>query len=203
MKSPRPPAGTIPAEPPFGDPLQAEAPPLPSGPISTPWSRVLTALAGLNAFALLGLAVMITGDVSYRWLFGRPIVGVFEFSEILLVSITFLAIAMVQFSGRQLRVDVLAAKAKGRPAGALGVLDSLIGLAFFGILLWTGAQDWWEALRGNFMGRGILQIPTAIPLGLVGVGAGLMVVTLLILLGRSLLQALFNVTPATDNGRGA
>lgn len=161
---------------------------MPSGPVSTPWSHVLKAITSLNAIVLLGLAVMITCDVTYRWVFGRPILGVFEFSEILLVLITFLAIAHVQFSGRQLRVDLLVRKAKGRMAGALGLLDGLVGLAFFGILLWTSTHDWWEALLGNFLGRGMLQIPTAIPIGLIAVGTALMVVTLLILVGRTLLQ---------------
>ena len=173
-------------------PLRSEIAPMPVGAISTPWSAVLKVLTFVSAVALLGLAVMISADVTYRWLFGRPIVGVFEFSEILLVGITFLVIARVQFSGSQLRVDVLAARARGRLAGGLGVLDALVGLAFFGILLWTGAQDWWEALHGGFMGRGILQIPLAIPIGLVAFGSALMVVTLLILLGRALRLTLFN-----------
>lgn len=164
---------------------------MPQGPISTPWARVLKTLTSLNALALLGLAVMITCDVTYRWIFGRPILGVFEFSEILLVLITFLAIAQVQFSGRQLRVDVFLGRVRGRAAGALGVLDALVGLAFFGILLWTSTHDWWEAWHGKFLGRGMLQIPTAIPLGLVAVGTALMLVTLLILLGRGLIRVLY------------
>lgn len=187
----------------LGLPALGAAETMPEGPISTPWSRVLKTLTSLNALALLGLAVMITCDVTYRWVFGRPILGVFEFSEILLVLITFLAIAQVQFSGRQLRVDIFVGRVRGRAGGALGVLDALVGLAFFGVLLWTSTHDWWEAWHGNFLGRGMLQIPTAIPLGLVAVGTALMVVTLLILLGRALLRTLLGDVGHHETGQGA
>ena len=151
-------------------------------PLVSGWDRLLAVLSRLGGIGLLCLAVMIATDVMFRWLFGRPILGVFEFSEILLLLTTFLVIARVQFTGQHLRIDILSSRATGRLAGGLSLLDCLAGLAFFGILLWTSAIDWWEALHRGYLGRGMLQIPTAIPLGFLLLGTGLMVVTLLLLL---------------------
>ena len=158
----------------------------PGGAIAAAWGALLGWLSRFNGLALLLLAVMISADIAFRWATGRPILGVFEFSEILFVIITFLAVAQAQFTGQQLRIDALSGRARGRAAGALGALDAMVGLAFFGVLLWTSSVDWWEALRGGFLGRGMLQIPTAIPLGFILLGTALMVVTLLIVLGRAL-----------------
>jgi C4-dicarboxylate transporter DctQ subunit len=146
---------------------------------------LLSALSRLNGLLLLGLSVMIVVDITYRALFGRPILGVFEISEVLLLAITFLAIAHVQLLGRQLRIDILSGRAHGRLAGFLQALDAVAGLAFFGILLWMAGTDWLEALAGEFQGRGMLQIPLAVPLGLIAIGTALMILALLLQLGRS------------------
>lgn len=168
----------------------------PDDAFSRVWGRLLAWLTWLSGLGLLALATMITVDVAYRWLFGRPVLGVFEFSEILLLAITFMAIAYVQFSGRQLTIDILSGRARGRLAAGLVVLDVLAGLAFFGILLWTCAFDWWEALHGNYLGRGMLQIPTALPLGFVLVGTGLLTVTLFLVLFHAARRTLLG-----DEGR--
>ena len=47
------------------------------------------------------MALTVTLDVCYRAIAGRPIVGVFEITEVLLIGITFLAIAGVQASDQQ------------------------------------------------------------------------------------------------------
>ena len=161
---------------------QAPAYQPPDDAFSRLWGRLLAWLTWLSGLGLLALAAMITVDIAYRWLFGRPVLGVFEFSEILLLAITFMTIAYVQFTGRQLTIDILSARARGRLAAGLVVLDAVAGLAFFGILLWTGAIDWWEAYHGEFLGRGMLKIPTALPLGFVLVGTAMLVVTLFLVL---------------------
>jgi len=174
----------------------------PTGGIFDPLGRLLRLFSRLGGVALLALAVLIATDVAFRWLSGRPILGVFEFSEILLLAMTFLAIAYVQFTGQQLRIDFLSGRAKGRTASALSALDGLAGLAFFGILLWSSAVDWWEALHAGFLGRGMLQIPTAIPLGFVLVGTALMVTTLLLLLLRAVRQLVLG-PPSSGRREGA
>lgn len=172
----------------------------PDDSFSRAWGRLLGGLARLGGLGLLALAGMISVDITYRWLFGRPILGVFEFSEILLLALTFMSIAYVQFVGRQLTIDILSARARGRLASGLMALDAVAGLAFFGILLWTSVIDWWEAYHGGFLGRGMLEIPTALPLGFVVVGTALMVVTLLLVLFHGALRMILGDRQATARG---
>ncbi len=149
------------------------------------WGRILRAFAVANGIVLLVLATMITTDVLVRWVAGRPIVGVFEFAEILLVPVIFFVLPLVQFTNRQIRVDGLSAQARGRSLAALRFLDQVLGLFLFGLLLWAGSEYWLEAWRGDYVGQGMLQIPSVIPMGFLVFGTFLMCVTLLFLLARS------------------
>jgi TRAP-type C4-dicarboxylate transport system permease small subunit len=156
--------------------------------IERAWAWVLLAFAALNGLFIFVLAVMITTDVMARWLVGRPFVGVFEISRILFVPIIFMVLALVQWTDRQVCVDVLAGRARGRARVAVRTFDQVAALAFFSVLLFTGAESWLEAVRKNFVEMGMLEIPHAVPIGFLVVGTFLLVLTLVLLLVRSFRQ---------------
>ncbi len=158
--------------------------------------RLLIYSAWVSGIALFCLAAMITVDVFVRWLTGRPFIGVFEVSQVILVVVTFLAIGLVQYRQRQLRVDIFSARAKGLSARLLTVLDCVIGLAFFGLLLWTGGMEWVKAYTGEYLRRGMVEIPTAIPLAFLVIGTFFMCLTLLF----RLITALFGNAEAERTG---
>jgi TRAP-type C4-dicarboxylate transport system permease small subunit len=150
------------------------------------WIGTLRACAGLSGLGLFLLSVMITGDVMVRWLTGRPIIGVFEIAEVLFVLVTFFAVALVYRDDRQLRVDALSALARGRTAASLRLLDGIAGLLFFFVVLWTGGAEWLKAYLGGFLRRGLVEIPSAIPLGFIVLGSLLLCAVLLAIVGASL-----------------
>lgn len=157
------------------------------------WVRILRAFAALNGLVILWLALMITADVLVRWITGRPFVGVFEISRILFVPVIFMVLALVQWSDRQVRVDALVGRTRGRARVGVRAFDQVLALAFFSILLWTGSENWLEAFQRNYVGMGMLEIPHAIPMGFLVFGTFLMVVTLVLLLLRSIRQLLGGV----------
>ncbi|MBI4185280.1 MAG: TRAP transporter small permease [Proteobacteria bacterium] len=157
------------------------------------WGAVLRAFAAVNGVVILFLAVMISTDVLVRWIAGRPIIGVFEISRVLFVPVIFMVLALVQFADRHVKVDLLVSHLKGRRAVAVRVLDQAMALVFFTILLVTGWRDWVEAIERNYVGMGRLEIPQAIPIGFVVFGVFLMVVTLVLLILKSLRQFLTGV----------
>lgn len=156
--------------------------------IERAWGWVLLAFAAANGLIILCLSLMITADVLTRWVTGRPFVGVFEISRILFVPVIFTVLALVQWTDRQVRVDVVASRTRGRWTVGLRSLDQTLALAFFGILLWVASESWLEAFHRHYVGMGILEIPQAVPIGFLVVGVALMVVTLLLLLFRSARQ---------------
>lgn len=142
----------------------------------------------VGALGLMALSVMVTADVALRWFTGRPFVGVFELSEVILVLVTFSAVGLVHLDNRQLSVDILSARARGRTAAGLRLFDALIGLFVFGLLLWKSWEEFGKAYSGSFLRRGMIEIPTAIPVGFIVLGSLCIVVSLLFIVRRSIAQ---------------
>lgn len=150
--------------------------------------KLLRACGAISGVVLLFMAFMVTTDVSKRWLTGKPITGVFEVSQLSLLVATFLVLGYVQYYDRQLTVDIVSSKAHGRTRVLLRLLDGLLGIFFFGVLLWTGAEEWLKAWHGGFLKRGLIDIPTTIPLGFLVFGAALILVTIVLITFRSLIR---------------
>lgn len=133
--------------------------------------RLFEFSATIGAFGLIAIAVMITTDVLVRWISSRPITGVFEFSGVLLVMVTFLPLGLVLFTNQQLRIDIIQQYVKGRVAAGFGLIDAAIGLLVFGLLLLVGTEETLKAYNGRFLLRGMIEIPTWIPNAMICAGA--------------------------------
>lgn len=140
--------------------------------------RLFRASAIIGAIGLVLIACMVTADVTTRWLTGRPIVGVFEVTTVVLVLVTFFPLALVQFRNQQLRVDIVAEHVKGRGRAMLDLVDAAAGLCVFGLLLWAASEEFVKAYEGGFLLRGMIVIPTAIPVGMILFGTFLMILAL-------------------------
>lgn len=133
-----------------------------------------------SGIILLALGVVIVIDVLSRWLFNRPIPGVFETAQVTFVVVSFLALGWVQRLGRQMRVDVLSARVRGRPARAMEAITNLLALVFFGMLLWRATFQWLEAWQIGDVQQGLVQIPMVIPIGGMVIGTVLLGLTLVV-----------------------
>lgn len=131
---------------------------------------VISWFAWGSGYILLALAVLITIDVSLRKLFNRPIVGAFEVSVIGFLFITFLALGFVQQSERQMRIDLLTKNVKGKLSEALRVINNLLTLLFFGLMLWKTVLEFIFAWQKSSIERGLIAIPSVIPLSAILIG---------------------------------
>ncbi len=148
--------------------------------------RVLNAVALLAGALLFLIAVVVTTDVLKRWLTGKPILGVFETVEVMLVAVTMGVLGLVEWQQRQLNVDVLTHRARGRPALFFLVLDKALAALFIGVLLAMAAAEWMKAWNGWYLRRGMVEIPIVIPMGMLMVGSALTLVAALWGFGKAL-----------------
>lgn len=147
--------------------------------VSNILGRILEWASGLGAVALIAISILVSVDVSMRWTTGRSIAGVFEVSSVLLVMATFLPLGLVLFRHEQLRVDIIFDWVRGRVLTGLAAIDVATGLIVFGVLLWISTEEFQKAYNGRFLLRGMIEIPTWIPLAMIWVGTALVMLTLL------------------------
>lgn len=138
--------------------------------------RFLAIFAGACLFCI---AALTTVDVTVRWFRGVPITGVFEIAQIMLLLMTCFALPLLHYQRRELSVDIFRAQARGGLKWFMEALDIIAGLLFFALLTWTAWVDFSTAFARGFRAQGLLRIPTAIPLGIVTIGAALVFVVLL------------------------
>lgn len=126
-----------------------------------------------SGIAMLSIALMIistTLDTTLRFSINRPIAGVFELNEILLVVIVFLGITWTQIERGHTRVIILLRKMPIRRAIKIDILCWILCFIFLFIM---GLQSGKEALRSfqlNEFRWGSVQMPiwwakALIPLG--------------------------------------
>lgn len=141
--------------------------------------RVAAASGGAILFII---AVLVTVDVIIRKVISRPILGVFEVTEVSFLIIFFLAIAHTQNMGRQIRIDILYTTLKEKTQCFLDIVNYFACLIFFGILLWSGFRETVLSITQHYVRRGIVEIPSAIPLSFLVLGCIMMCVHLLTVL---------------------
>lgn len=144
------------------------------------WDRVLAVCAAISAITLFVLAMMVTVDVAVRYFTGRPLTGVFEVSRVLLLLITFMALGPVQRENAQLQVDAFRVRLRGAPARAATGLAEGLSLAAFGILLWSGSDQFMRAWTYGYVEQGLVQIPKWIPFGFLLLGCAVVAVTIVL-----------------------
>ena len=113
--------------------------------VATAFRRYCEVSGIISGLLFFFLSVAITLDVLVRWIVGKPIVGVFEFSQIVFLICTFMVLGLVQNRERHIRVDILIAMLKGRSRHIMEAFVRLMGLSLFTILLYVGCKEWLAA----------------------------------------------------------
>ncbi len=113
----------------------------------------------IASLAVLSMALIGGADVVSTVALSKPIPGVYEATELLMVCATVLAMGSLQAGRMSIAVDVLSSRL---PAGAqrgIFLLSNLLGLCLFGLVAWQGWLIAWESLRTLEYAQGSVQIP--------------------------------------------
>lgn len=143
---------------------------------STPLLRLEKAAALIAAFAVLGMMVVGAADVLGTVTLGRPFPGAYEITESLMVGAVFLALALSQREGRQIRVTLVVERLGTRAAAWLDGLAQVASLGVYAVIAWYG---WGIAIGSYVIGEfspGILRFPVWPAKFALALGATLMVV---------------------------
>lgn len=154
---------------------------------------------GIGAnLSLLTIMFGVSADAVLRYAFGRPIAGMLEGVELLLVLSVFLSLAGTQAAGGHIAVDIVSARLGGKPRAALQAVTSALGVLLFAAVAWaTGAM----ALRSwemNEYAPGLIAFPIYPSRMLVALGSLLLSLQLLLELVRALARLCGNAAANAD-----
>lgn len=142
-------------------------------------AKALLAFAATLAFLL---SFLVVADVVGRTAFGAPVKGTPEIVSMSIVIICFLQASYAIRSGGMLHVDVVPALLPPRLRAALTAFGCLLGLAFFGVVLYGGLDPLAHAWASDeYEGEGALRVPTWPARFVVILGAGLAALDYLLL----------------------
>ena len=117
-----------------------------------------SALSYLGAFSLFTMMCLTTVDVVGRYLFNRPITGVFELTEYLVLILIFSFIGYTQSKKGHVAVDIFLPLLPSKMKKLIDVANHLVCLVLMGLITWMGVE---KALELKVVGEASpnLQIP--------------------------------------------
>ena len=148
-------------------------------------------ITGLVSAGLIWLMMfMIVADIILRAAFNIPLPSTVEISESAMVFIAFLAFGYTEATGGHIRVDILASRLPERAASWLNILGCLVGIFFYGLILWDTGQHAIQSWHVREFMTGQLPLPVYPAKFMVPLGCVLLIVQFLVGLVKSSSRAL-------------
>ena len=126
----------------------------PAGPVH----RLIEWWALLGGAVLLGIALLTAWSAATGFIFGKPLPGDFELTQILVAVAVFSFLPYCQLNNANVTADLFTAGAGPRTVAALGVLAALLALGVSVVLTWrtwAGMLDYRQFVETT----AILKIP--------------------------------------------
>ena len=108
------------------------------------YGRLLRGFGLISLLATLLTMVLVVANIVGRYLFNKPLTGTLEFTESLLVLIIFCSVALTQYEGGHIRVNLVTRRLPPPVARGLTIAAMLAGCAFF---TWCSYGAWIFALQ--------------------------------------------------------
>jgi TRAP-type C4-dicarboxylate transport system permease small subunit len=99
-------------------------------------ARVIETWALLGGIVLLAVVLMTAWSAMRGFLFGRPLQGDFEMTEMWVAVAVFMFLPYCQLTGANVTADIFTARASPRSVALLELVSALIALGFSLLLLW-------------------------------------------------------------------
>jgi TRAP-type C4-dicarboxylate transport system permease small subunit len=125
------------------------------------------------------LAVLIATDVALRYLFNKPIAGLYELSEFMFIGSIFLGIALLQAEKGHVNIELLTSKLPLEAQRVLNIFSYSVGLVAFFLITWRAGYLAWQAWYMHDYSCGFVQWPMWPAKSVVPLGTGLLCLRLI------------------------
>jgi len=124
----------------------------------------------IGSIFLIGMMLMIVGDVTGRYLFNQPIHGTLEITEFVMVAMVYLTLAHTQAIKAHIKVELLIDRVGRNSRLILELITYFLGLTIFVFICWQGVMSAIDAWEIEEVTDGYIPFPTlpakaTIPIG--------------------------------------
>lgn len=134
----------------------------------------------IASLALVIMTLLITVDSIFRYIFNKPIIGVLEITEnILMVAIVYLGLSYTSRGDGHIRIDIFSRKFPDILKRISNTVFNIIALIFFSVIGYQAWKQTVNAIQINQLSSGAVEFPMAPAYFLVVVGAFLLAIRLL------------------------
>jgi TRAP-type C4-dicarboxylate transport system permease small subunit len=148
--------------------------------------RIDTFMGYASACMVMVIMVFVSTDVVGRYFFNHPIPGTYEFSEVLLALIIFLAFPYVQYLKGNIAIKILADRYPPRVTEIFNIFCLLLGILTFGLMAIQGVALFLSSWEVHEISEGTIPFPIYPFKFFIPLGFGLLVLRMVI----QLLEAL-------------
>ena len=149
-------------------------------------SGVSKFLLGVCAIILFVMMLLISLEVTMRYIFNKSLFWSFEVVEYMLVGLTFLGLAYIQSLGKHIKVEFIFDRFRPRAKEVTSIITTMITLFLFIMVTIMGWHFAWEAWVENIKSWSITAIPQFPVRVAVPIGGFVMCLYLLIELSRNI-----------------
>ncbi|MBW8036676.1 MAG: TRAP transporter small permease subunit [Planctomycetes bacterium] len=136
-------------------------------------------LAFLAGVLLIFMMFSVSLEVVLRYFFDRPMMGLLEVIQVILLYITFLGVAWVLKLEGHAKMDLVLNLLNPRAQSLLNTITSSICAMICLVITWYGALVTWEHLQKGLYLVGVLDIPSGLRLMIIPVGTLLLFIQFL------------------------
>ena len=108
--------------------------------VSRKLGKISSILSYVGAASLFIMMCLTTADVTGRYIFNRPITGVFELTEYLVLILIFSFLGYTQSQGGHVSVDLLLPKLPAKAGKVIDLINHVICFALMALVFWMGDE---------------------------------------------------------------
>jgi TRAP-type C4-dicarboxylate transport system permease small subunit len=112
-----------------------------------------------SGIVLLGILALMSGEVIFRYLFNKPILGTVEISSYLLVIFCFTGIAFTQSQRGHINIELVTQRLPADLQRILRIITLILSLATFVVITWQMAIAFWKSWEMQEVRWGALPLP--------------------------------------------
>ncbi len=135
------------------------------------FDRTIGLLAFLARIIVCLMMLGVTTEVITRYFLHRPITGVIEVTEVMILWIVFLGAAWLLREDGHVRMEIVVSRLKPAVQTSLNIITSIISAIICLILVRYGAEVTMKVLQDGTRQEGLIGIPTSIVIIIIPLGS--------------------------------